>query len=145
MLHRIKRSTPKLLRFVFVGTIGAIINFVVYSVVMEYTSLGINLSSICAFGVAVINNYVINHRWTFAAENESNPINRTQFIYYVLGNVMGLLVNLLVLNVIVAMSGIRYHLVGQMLGIACGMVFNFLFAKKIVFPVVNGRKTDLTE
>ena len=133
MLHRVKRNMPKLLRFGVVGTLGASINFAVYTAVMEFTSLGINISAIAAFGVAVINNYIINHRWTFARENESNPINRTQFAHYVVGNVVGLLVNLIVLNIIVTFTGIRFHLIGQLFGISCGMMFNFVFAKKIVF------------
>ena len=133
MLHRVKRNMPQLLRFCVVGTLGAAINFAIYTAVMKFTSLGINISAIAAFGVAVTNNYIINHRWTFSAVNESNPLNRTQFTYYVLGNVVGLLVNLLVLNAVVTFAGIRFHLIGQLLGIVCGMMFNFVFAKKVVF------------
>lgn len=137
-MQRIRRNMPKPLRFGLVGTVGAAINFAVYFVATTYISLGINMSAVAAFCVAVANNYVLNHRWTFAAENENRPVNRVQFTYYVLGNVMGLGGNLIVLNVLVALAGREFHLMGQLLGIAFGMVFNFIFAKKIVFPV---RKT----
>ena len=133
MLHRVKRNIPRLLRFGIVGILGATINFAVYTSVMEFTSVGINISAIAAFGVAVINNYIINHRWTFAIENDSNQINGSQFIYYVLGNIVGLLINLIVLNIIVNFLGVRFHFIGQFFGIACGMIFNFVFSKKIVF------------
>lgn len=145
VLKRVKRNVPKLLRFGLVGTLGAALNISVYIVMMKFTSLGMNISSICAFSVAVINNYIINHRWTFAAENENNPINRIQFTYYVLGNVIGLIVNLFVLNTLVAIAGIDFHLAGQFFGIACGMVFNFVFAKMIVFTVIGKQAGNVRE
>lgn len=145
MLQRVKRNIPRLIRFGLVGTLGAAINFSAYFAMMKFTSLGINLSSIYAFGVAVINNYIFNHCWTFAAENENNPINRIQFMYYVFGNIIGLIVNLLVLNALVATVGIDFHLEGQLFGIACGMTFNFLFAKIIVFPVIGKQAGNVRE
>lgn len=145
MLDRIKINMPRLLRFGLVGILGAVINFAIYSGVMKFTTLGINVSSIAAFCVAVINNYIINHSWTFAAENHNNPINRTQFTYYVLGNLIGLSANLLVLNTIVAMVGIEFHIIGQLLGIACGMIFSFFFAKKVVFSSVVRMSRNISE
>lgn len=127
---------PKIFRFGVVGSIGTSINFAVYYAMTEIATLGINASAIGAFGVAVISNYVLNHQWTFCVENENRPVNFKQFTYYLLGNLAGLLVNLSVLNGLVAMVGVRHHLAWQMLGIACGMIFNFIFAKKLVFKVV---------
>ena len=126
----------KVLHFALVGVSGTIVNFIVYFALMKFTNLGINISSIAAFFVAVINNYIFNHNWTFALENDSNPINFTQFIYYVLGNLIGLFTNLFTLNIFVATAGIKFHIIGQLLGIAFGMVFNFFFAKRIVFKKV---------
>jgi putative flippase GtrA len=128
------RSIPKLLRFGIVGSVGASINFAAYYAMTIVFSIGLNVSAIGAFGVAVISNYILNHQWTFSAENENRPVNVRQFTYYLLGNLVGLLVNLLVLNILVVIAGIQYHLVWQMLGIACGMLFNFVFAKRLVFP-----------
>lgn len=99
----------------------------------ELADLGVNLSAIFAFGVAVTNNYILNHLWTFKAENGDNTINFRQFTYYLVGNVQGLLINLVVLNFVVVVVGMKFHLLGQALGILFGMLSNFIFAKKFVF------------
>lgn len=133
LFKRIRRNIPKLFRFGIVGSVGAIINFLVYFVASENAHLGVNISAICAFCVAVSNNYVLNHLWTFKAENESNAVNFRQFTYYFLGNIQGLVINLVVLNLVVILAGINYHFWGQALGILLGMLSNFIFAKKFVF------------
>lgn len=131
--NRIKRNIPKLIRFGLVGAIGAAINFTVYYWAAEFAHLSVNISAIVAFCVAIVNNYILNHRWTFGVENENNSINFRQFAYYLLGNIQGLLINLVVLNVVISFAGTRFHLVGQTLGILFGMLSNFIFAKKFVF------------
>lgn len=134
-LHKkIKRNIPKLMRFGIVGSVGTGINFAIYYAMTEVLLLGINVSALGAFCVAVISNYILNHQWTFRSENENRPVNLKQFTYYLLGNLVGLLVNLIVLNVLVVIVGIQHHLYWQMLGIICGMLFNFVFAKRLVFP-----------
>lgn len=136
---------PKLIRFGMVGMTGTIINFSVYFTASEVAHLGLNLSAILAFSVAVVNNYILNHRWTFKAVNGNNVINFRHFIYYLIGNIQGLAINLVVLNLVVFFVGIKFHLLGQMLGILFGMLSNFIFAKEFVFTtkrVVLKREKD---
>lgn len=135
---RVKRNIPKLVRFGVVGSIGAAINFTAYFVAFEYVHLGMNLSAIVAFLIAVVNNYVLNHIWTFRAENGTRPVNVRQFSYYLLGNIQGLMINLVVLNLVVMAAGVGYHFMGQTLGIMFGMLSNFIFAKKLVFKNSEG-------
>jgi putative flippase GtrA len=145
LLKRVKKNIPKLLRFGIVGGFGAAINFTVYYAAFEFLHLGVNLSALLAFGIAVINNYIFNHLWTFRAENGNNTINFRQFSYYLLGNIQGLIINLVILNLVVSILGVKFHLIGQMLGIFCGMLSNFIFAKKFVFPAsVNQPKSDIS-
>lgn len=145
MLNRVKRNIPKLLRFGVVGLVGTSINFLVYYAMTEFASISLNISAIGAFCVAVSSNYIFNHQWTFRVENENRRVNLKQFIHYFLGNLVGLLVNLFLLNILVAIAGIQFHLFWQMLGIACGMMFNFVFAKRIVFPAVNKQQAVFRE
>lgn len=133
MYNRIKRNIPKLVRFGVVGSIGATINFATYYVAYEFAHLGVSLSAISAFCIAVVNNYVLNHVWTFRAESGGNSINLRQFAYYLVGNTQGLVINLVVLNLVVFIAGVKFHLFGQALGILFGMLSNFIFAKKFVF------------
>jgi putative flippase GtrA len=144
LLLRIKRKAPKLLRFGFVGVLGATINLGAYYIATTVLQWGVNLSAVCAFVVAVSNNYVLNHLWTFGAENQNNRVNFRQYVYYGLGNVFGLLVNLIVLNLIITFLGIKFHLAGQALGILCGMSLNFVIAKKFVF-IAERSSNELTQ
>ncbi len=142
LVVKVQRNLAKLIKFGVVGSTGAIINFSVYYFVFEQLHFGVNLSAIFAFCISVINNYILNHWWTFSAENKGNPVNIRQFIYYFMGNLQGLGINLIILNMTIYFMGMDYHLVGQALGIICGMTSNFIFAKRIVF---SERKEKVTE
>jgi putative flippase GtrA len=130
---RIKRNLPKLVRFGCVGTLGAVINFLTYYGAVEFAHFSINVAAIISFCVAVTNNYILNHLWTFGAENKQNNINMRQYIYYFLGNIFGLAINLTILNFVIFYAGKEEHFIGQGAGILCGMLSNFIIAKKFVF------------
>lgn len=134
---KLHRNLVKLFRFAAVGFIGALVNLSIYFGMTKVASLGLNVSAIAAFGFAIINNYILNHLWTFNFENKGRPINIKQFFYYLLGNLAGLLVNLFALNLLSMTAGIEYHLIWQIAGITLGAVFNFVFAKKLVFQIAK--------
>jgi putative flippase GtrA len=147
IIAKIKRNLQKLIRFAVVGSTGALINFSVYYLAVEYLNFSVNLSAIIAFFVSVVNNYILNHSWTFSVENNGNPINFKQFLYYIIGNLQGLTINLIVLNITVYYLGLDSHLLGQILGVISGMGVNFIFAKKIVFSekLVDRRRAKLAQ
>ncbi len=130
---RIKRNIPKLFQFGIVGSVGAVINLTVYFIAFEIFHLSLNMSAISAFFVAVGNNYVLNHLWTFKDESNNYAVSFHKFTYYFFGNIFGLIINLVVLNIVVSYAGVYNHFFGQVLGIFMGMISNFIFAKKIVF------------
>ena len=131
--NRVKRNTPKLFRFSIVGSLGTAVNIVIYYLTSVNMHLNVNISAFYAFSVAVSCNYLLNHLWTFKAENENNAVNVRQFIYYILSNINSLFISLAVLNIVVVFAGIDYHIWGQVSGILVGMSSNFFFAKKFVF------------
>lgn len=83
--------------------------------------------------VAVTGNYCLNAKWTFGNASSPTRLGVRQFASYVAANALGLGMNLAVLTATLKVAGHAYHIVGQLLGIACGMVFNFLAAKYVVF------------
>lgn len=133
LIRKVQRNLKKLIRFSMVGVAGSIINFSVYYFAFEKLHFEVNLSAVFAFSIAVSNNYIWNHLWTFSTENQGNPVNVKQFIYYFIVNLQGLGINLIVLNMTIYFFGIDLHLIGQAIGLLFGMVFNFMFAKRIVF------------
>lgn len=131
--NRVKRNTPKLFRFSIVGSLGTAVNIAIYYLTSVNMHLNVNISAFYAFSVAVSCNYLINHLWTFKAENENNAVNARQFIYYILSNINSLFISLAVLNIVVVFAGIDYHIWGQVSGILAGMFSSFFFAKRFVF------------
>jgi putative flippase GtrA len=130
---KIKRNIPKLFQFGIVGSVGAVINLAVYFIASEIFHLSLNKSAIAAFFFAVSNNYVLNHLWTFKKETKGDAVSLHKFLYYFFGNIFGLIINLIVLNIVVSYAGVNNHFFGQVLGIFMGMLSNFICAKKIVF------------
>jgi len=116
---------------------GTILNLTSFVILERVFNVNYNLSALVAFGIAVTNNYIWNHLWTFKLENNYIPLNIKYYIFYTGGNIIGLCVNLTILNLITAILGKHYSIVAQCCGVMCGMVFNFLFAKKIVFLKKN--------
>jgi putative flippase GtrA len=61
------------------------------------------------------------------------PLNVRNFSRYVMVNIFGLIINLIVLNLLIYNFGLEFHIQAQFLGILSGMMLNFIFSKKVVF------------
>ena len=129
----LKRNLKQIIKFSIVGLTGSVINFTFYFISVDFLQLGINSAALIAFMFAVTNNYILNHHWTFSEPNKVNRgLIKGYFIYFFV-NFKSLLINLLVLNIIVKFYGHEYHMLGQLIGIALGMVSNYIYSKKLVF------------
>ncbi|OGG59102.1 hypothetical protein A3C89_01690 [Candidatus Kaiserbacteria bacterium RIFCSPHIGHO2_02_FULL_50_50] len=117
-------------KFAFVGAVGVITNLFIFSILHQTLLLDVNSSAVLAFFGAVTQNYLINHSWTFSFQEIENHTLKG-YGKYVFANLLGLGVNLLVLNVIVRMGFLP--LAGQVLGVGAGMVCNYVTASKFVF------------
>jgi len=93
----------------------------------------INVSAILAFLVAVVNNYFLNHYWSFSVVLNGVKASIKKLLHYMFFNIIGLSINLFVLNVIVYLFGMTYHVYAQLIGILLGMSSNFFFSKTVVF------------
>ena len=127
------KNISLLFRFCLVGSTGTIINITAYYMFTNFLGFGINHSSIYAFFIAVSSNYVLNHYWTFLHKTKGKALTIKKFFQYVSANLIGLSVNLVVLNLFINIFGIDFHVLAQLLGVLSGTVFNFIFSKKIVF------------
>jgi len=135
-LKKTKATGSDLLRFIrfsLVGSLGSVLNFLIYYYASEKLGIGINGSATLAFLLAVTSNFLLNYFWTFYDESTKRTITIKLYGLYIAVNLKGLLINLLVLNLVVFFFGYQNHAWGQMAGIVSGMVSNFLLSKKIVF------------
>jgi len=117
----------QLVKFGLVGASGYVINLAVFAVLIQNLGLHHSLAAFGAFCVAVSNNYLWNRRWTFGGSARA----RFQAIRFVAVSLVALLINLVVLEVLVA-ANVR-ELEAQALAVAVAMPLNFVGNKLWTF------------
>lgn len=117
-------------KFCIVGSLGVITNLVIFKI-----SLGLNinifLSSILAFIVALTQNYIFNHKFTF---NVKDRLNIKRYILFAIFSTLTLSINLSILYLLKNAIDIFY---AQICGIICSTAFNYIFSNLIVFRRKN--------
>jgi len=123
-------------KFLLVGGLGTIINLAIFFVFSDILHLNHNLAAVIAFLVAVSNNYILNEKWSFAAERLSS-LSFKRYAFYVFGNSISLILNILVLNILLLLRNWRLTTVPQFFGILIAMIVNYVWASKIVFRKIT--------
>ena len=129
---RLQESGKQFVRFAVVGGIGTIVNLVVlkatlilWSRLVGDPTFGVEIfASGLAFGVAVVNNYLLNRWWTFRSTGSFAG----EFLKFLIVSVAGLGLNELAFWVFRGQIGIGV-LVSQCLAILCVLPFNFIMNK----------------
>jgi dolichol-phosphate mannosyltransferase len=121
------------LRFAVVGTTGAVIDFTILIVLTEVFGVYYLASSIIAFALANLSNFIWNKLWTF--RNKSDKHVRQFFSFLVVG-VVGLLINTGVLYYSVELLGF-YYIIGKVIASAVVMFWNFFMNKYLTFKYVE--------
>lgn len=119
-----------MLRFGIVGAIGTFVNLFVFNLLISFLHSSI-IASFFAFLAAVSLNFFLNAKWSFSVRTKGMLTSRS-YVYYVLANTGGLLVNLFVLYNVSDVLGYN-SMIGQFVGILCGMAVNYLASYYIVF------------
>jgi dolichol-phosphate mannosyltransferase len=125
-------------RFAVVGALGFVVNLAVFTVAYMFLEQHI-VAAIIAFMVAVTQNFFFNRAWSFShrATNKSLP---AAYVMYVLVNLLGLLVNLGVLEVLITHFGFM-PIAAQLAGVCAGMLANYIGVHLFVFtPRVDEAK-----
>ncbi len=89
-------------RFATVGAIGMVVDLSILNALVKLAGWPLLYANSVSFSAAVLNNFTWNRLWTFP-ESRSRPI-RTQLPQFALVNILGLLINNLVLLAV-------YHLI----------------------------------
>lgn len=123
----------KIIKFGFVGGLGTITNMAIFFIFVDLLKFSPTIISTIVFFIAATQNYILNHVWTFKTETSGNKISFYGWIKFILTSLLGLAVNLLVLNLILRFFILPYKVIAQAFGILSGMIFNFLGSKYFVF------------
>lgn len=121
-----------LVRFLFIGFLGTILNVVIFFIVADLLNVDANITSVIAFCIAVTQNYILNHLWSFK-KYVNYDLNLKSYIKYVYVNIFGLIANLIVLNLILIEFQPSLKVIAQLCGILVGTMFNYTLSKIYVF------------
>lgn len=89
------RERTRFLKFAFVGTVGAVVDFGMMNILRNYLSFPLVIAGTISFIAAILNNFTWNRYWTYP-DSRSKPITR-QLIEFSLVSVTGLLIRIPVL------------------------------------------------
>lgn len=123
----------QLLRFCLVGLGGTAVNLPVFMFAVRWFSADVNVAATIAFSVAVTQNYALNRIWTFRRATKGSAGTTGAWAKYVVVNLLGFGINLLVLNAVLLLWGTNRGVLGQALGILAGMTSNFAMSRYYVF------------
>ena len=117
-----RTRTVRLIRFGVVGASGAALNTMVLYALYHVAGLPLLISSALAVELAVISNYLLNDRWTFAAPAPSCRL----FAKFNAASLVGLGLNVLTVWFLVR-SGV-YFLAANLIGILISFASNYAFS-----------------
>jgi putative flippase GtrA len=112
----------QLVRFATVGASGYVVNLAVYALLVQEVGLHFRLASVCAFVVAVANNFVWNRAWTFRGSDGHVGFQAMRF-YVVSVAAFGF--GFVLLNVLVAGFDVE-KVTAQAVAVAAAMPLNFI-------------------
>ena len=130
-----------LIRFAIVGGLGTITNLLVFFVTADIWDWEANFCSIIAFMIAVTQNYIINHKWSFKNDVDYG-LNFRSYLEYIIVNILGLIANLIVLNIILIFLQPDLKVIAQFFGILVGFIFDYIGSKIFVFKKHGGEKNE---
>lgn len=122
----------QLFHFAVVGGTGYVVNLIVFTLLTELIGLNHLLAAVGAFVVAVTNNFLLNRHWTFRGQGSTEAHAGFQGARFFAVSLVGLIVNLLVLELLVSAAGMP-ELPSQAIAVAVATPVNFVGNKLWTF------------
>ena len=123
----------KLPKFLAVGLLGTISNLTLFYIFVDRLMFPALQISIITFLIASLQNYILNHFWTFTKTMDAEPPKILNYFRFLFVAMIGLFVNLLILWWVIETFDPNIKVIAQAFGIAGGTMFNFLGSKYWVF------------
>jgi putative flippase GtrA len=119
-------------RFLAVGALGSILNLTVFFILADKLGVNYNIASLIAFVLAVTQNYTINEAWSFSG-GAKFAFHGWRYLTYVGGNAVGFILNIGILNAFFLLGPWRYKVLAQAISIVFVTIFNYFWARSVVF------------
>ena len=119
----------KIIRFIVVGGIATIIDFVCLYIFKEFLNFNVILANTLSFTISVIYNYIASIKYVFDVDKNKNR--KIQFIVFIVFSILGLILNNLILYLLTNKLNI-YYLISKIIATLFVMIFNFVTRKKFL-------------
>lgn len=116
----------QIFKFVIVGGIATIIDWVIYYVLYNYAHLNPLIANILSFSVSVIYNYIASVKWVFDVKKDKNKIR--MLVEFLIFSIIGLIITEILLWLGINKLGMNAMIV-KIIATAIVMVFNFITRK----------------
>ncbi|MCL2800137.1 MAG: glycosyltransferase family 2 protein [Treponema sp.] len=121
------------IKFFITGGLGTITNLIIFFFLADLLNKPEIPVSIICFIIAVTQNYILNHLWSFKTNTIGEKLSIKKYFMFVSSSLLGLAVNITVMKLILINFTLPYKFFAQAIGIAAGMIINFILSKYIVF------------
>ena len=119
----------KIIRFIVVGGIATIIDFVCLYIFKEFLNFNVILANTLSFIISVTYNYIASITWVFDTNKNKNK--KIQFILFIIFSIVGLIINNIILYILTDKLNI-YYLISKVVATLIVMIFNFVTRKKFL-------------
>ena len=120
-------------RFLVVGFLGTITNLSIFFIFVDHLKYQATLISIFAFFISSLQNYILNHHWTFFEKTKFFYKTINAYAKYFSVALSSLILNLIVLNIMLNFLDLSLKVFAQAFGIVAGTIINFIGSKNWVF------------
>ena len=118
----------QIFKFGIVGGIAFVIDYLTLILFKEFFHVDLFISTLIAFTVSVIFNYILSIKFVFEVNNNNNKKN---FILFVILSVLGLVLTELIMYIGVNLLNISYLIV-KIIATIIVMIFNFITRKLLL-------------
>ena len=120
-------------KFLTVGLLGTLTNLILFYIFVDRWDFSALPVSTIIFLISSIQNYYLNHIWTFADRTVNHPVGLIYYVKYLFVALTGLGINLLLLWGLLYFFSPPLKVMAQAVGIAGGTLINFLGSRYWVF------------
>jgi dolichol-phosphate mannosyltransferase len=117
-------------KFIVVGSVGLIVNQGLLFLLSDFAKARLVFASPIAIFVSMIVTFTLNEMWTWH-DRGSGPIKSRIALYFPI-NLVGLLINFVVLTMLVNHAGWHY-LLANLVGAGCAAVWNFMLNNMVTW------------
>jgi putative flippase GtrA len=126
-----RKEVKRFIKFALVGAAGSITDFTVLNVLVQLAGFRLVAANACSFTAAVIQNFMLNRRWTFPESRERHASG--QLARFAIVSTVGLGLNQLVF---LSLHHIFEPHITEMVGQAYGFTVSYNVAKLFAIGVV---------